>query len=207
MSTCLPVSVFFTRFLPHGVTAGVTFFVVGCVPFLPMLCLIRLFVCSVRLGRSLRPASFPVLHARRRRLQSFPSVHHALVVVDFRGHVVRFGVVNVPVDFHVGEFCGFFGCADPIVAVVLVLGDLLFEFGPGFPHAGSVVGVDVSFTAVLVCGYDFRAETLMLVGLFHDLVHLGFAVGNHVVQFFGVDAVELAVLGLCTRRMSGAICA
>ena len=79
MSTCLPVSVFLTRFLPHGVTAGVTFFVVGCVPFLPMLCLIRLFVCSVRLGRSLWPASFPVLHARRRRLQSFPSVHHALV--------------------------------------------------------------------------------------------------------------------------------
>ena len=99
MSTCLPVSVFFTRFLPHGVTAGVTFFVVGCVPFLPMLCLIRLFVCSVRLGRSLWPASFPILHARRRRLQSFPSVHHALVVVDFRGHVVRFGVVDVPVRF------------------------------------------------------------------------------------------------------------
>jgi hypothetical protein len=36
-----------------------------------MLCLIRLFVCSVRLDRSLRPASFPILHARRRRLQSF----------------------------------------------------------------------------------------------------------------------------------------
>ena len=88
MSTCLPVSVFFTRFLPHGVTAGVTFFVVGCVPFLPMLCLIRLFVCSVRLGRSLWPASFPILHARRRRLQSFPSVHHALVA-ELRTDLLR----------------------------------------------------------------------------------------------------------------------
>lgn len=38
MSTCLPVSVFFTRFLPHGVTAGVTFFVLaGFALFLPML--------------------------------------------------------------------------------------------------------------------------------------------------------------------------
>ena len=88
MSTCLPVSVFFTRFLPHGVTAGVTFFVVGCVPFLPMLCLIRLFVCSVRLGRSLWPASFPILHARRRQLQSFPSVHHALVA-ELRTDLLR----------------------------------------------------------------------------------------------------------------------
>lgn len=64
-----------------------------------MVCLIRLFVCSVRLGRPLWPAPFSVLHARRHRLQSFPSVHHALVVVDSRGHVVRFGVVDVPVRF------------------------------------------------------------------------------------------------------------
>lgn len=48
------------------------------------------------------------------------------------------------------------------------------------------------------------ARRSCFVELFHDLVHLGFAVGDHVVQFFGVDAVELAVLGLCTRRMSGA---
>ena len=56
---------------------------------------LKVMLIHLRRRRALCEVMCGILHARRRRLQSFPSVHRVLVVVDFRVHVVRFGVVDV----------------------------------------------------------------------------------------------------------------
>ena len=70
------------------------------------------------------------------------------------------GVVDVPVDFHAGQSRGLFEHANPIVAIILILGDLPFVFVPCFAHVDSGVRVDVTFAAFLVRDDDYR-ETFM----------------------------------------------